>query len=97
MRNDSRKMKVWERTGHLKETVMKTQMLGMTVTKRDETKGGPAYLLSSHCGAAYALYRLEGADGILMAAQVNPGRFPILNVRTDRFTDRDGVLKIVGR
>lgn len=72
---------------------------GMTITKRDESKGGPAYLLSRHCGAVYALYRMPAdVDASVMSVEeVNPGKFPVLNCRRDKFTDRGGILRLIGR
>lgn len=72
---------------------------GMTITKRDESRGGPAYLLTRHCGAVYALHRMPAdVDASVMSVEeVNPGKFPILNCRRDKFTDRGGVLRLIGR
>jgi hypothetical protein len=76
-----------------------TMILGMQITQCDETDGGPAYLLTSHCGAIYGLYRMPAdVDRTVMTAkQEKAGRYPILNTRSDRFTDRSGILKLIGR
>jgi hypothetical protein len=81
-----------------------TMLLGMTVTKLDESghrgdgADGPAYLLTSHCGAVYGLYRMPAEVDLtrLSAKELKAGRFPILG-KKDGFTDRGGVLRILGR
>lgn len=71
-------------------------LLGMAVYSCPETPGNPVWLLKSHCGEEYALYRLDGSP-LLFAKRTRAGRFPILNVKTDRFDDRGGPLRLVGR
>lgn len=75
---------------------MKT-LLGFHVASLDGTNG-EAYRLTSHCGEVYTLCRMLTTDPTVMSVRRDEsGRFPILNTRSDRFTDRGGVLRLLGR